>query len=310
MFCRRCGRAVPEGAVLCDECRARLHRIRVRRKAKKQNNNLTVIIIAVTVVLCTAIIASVAGRICVKSGREQKEVMTEDNVSVMTDDFVSEPGTEPDTTVQSEENTKTTEQTDEAGDVDVLQSMSNARRREVNVFLSNFSEAFLEFFDPVEYVSDGDLISFAFTHNSINSSKKTVYDGDYMGISAENADITLKRFFGRTVSHESAVSSNGQKWTYKDGMFITPAADGESHAYFSIATDMRDNGNGTYTVQFNSYFDDEHTHDGPQKEWYTYSVSQADSRCTLKYKGEAIVKPKKHNGSDTYELVSYFTYND
>jgi len=184
--------------------------------------------------------------------------------------------------------------------VNLLDEMTNAQKKEINIFLSNFSEAHYG-----TYYSDetSDKISFAYTHNLINNKNfNEVYDGTHYGISADLVDSTLKRFFGKTVSHNSTADG---EWIYRDGTFLRPAADGESYAYYSIATNMRKLNNGTYEVEFNVYFNSQNPHDYVSSKCYTYSVSQAESNSDYCYSGTAVVKSKVHNGSDTYELISY-----
>ncbi len=180
-----------------------------------------------------------------------------------------------------------------------LESMTAAEKREVNLFLSNFSEASYGTYNTEE---TADKLHFAFIHNVINNKNfKNYVSGSEYRISADLVDATLKRFFGRSIPHKSYPSIN---WRYEGGYFYTIAADGDSVAYFTIAKNLVDNHNGTYTVQFD-VFSAPGPHDPIDSSWYSLSHSQAISRFERLYSGTAVVKPKTHNGSATYELVDY-----
>ena len=87
----------------------------------------------------------------------------------------------------------------------------------------------------------------------------------------------------------------------------TPAADGESYPCFSISTSMIPNGNGTYTVDFTIFSDPSVTGGDiiTNKSVYSLSPESAARQYDYYSSGTAVIKPKMHNGSNTYELVSY-----
>ena len=192
---------------------------------------------------------------------------------------------------------------------DVLPSMSAAEKREINIFLSNFSEAFYDPDDSYYTNPDEQKISFAYIHAKLNSPKKILWEGSYYGISAENVDAILYRFFGETVPHKTP--SGSKWWKYQNGKFLMPAADGESYPDFSIATNMLVNADGTYTVAFNVYSDDSVTGGDRLTDKTVYSLTDAEAakKYTLTGYGTAVVKAKVYNGANTYELVSYEVRN-
>lgn len=182
---------------------------------------------------------------------------------------------------------------------DMLSAMSKDEKVELNKFLSNFAEALCDV--SVNYDADS-KISFAFHHAFINEpTDSVVYVGDMMGIKAEMVDAILNRFFGESVPHES---TDGGYWTYEDGCFLIPAASGESYAYFAIATGMTDNGDGTYTVEFNEYFDSE-AWEYPVSEWYSLDEETATDEYELVVRHRATVRPKTVNNEETYEMVEF-----
>ena len=191
---------------------------------------------------------------------------------------------------------------------DILPDMSAEEAREVNIFLSNFSEAYYVP-EPECYSPEEALIDFAFIHCKINSYEKILYEEDYMGITATDVDAVLNRFFGKTVAHKTP--KDNQQWIYRDGKFLTPAADGESYGTFSIATQVRLYDNGNYEVAFNVYNDREIGGGDviTDKTIYSLAADKASEKYALTGHGAAVLKPKKYNGKDTYELVSYAVEN-
>lgn len=187
--------------------------------------------------------------------------------------------------------------------VNLLETMGQGDKTELNKFLSNFCEAF---YGLNHYAEAEERIHFAFTHSRLNRKSSTVkYENDEMGISAEEVDTILNRFFGNSIPHETPAES--QYFVYKNGYFMMPAADGETNAYFSIATDMREHADGNYMVKFSTFYDNENAFDTLQS-WYslTYDEVMSNSQYIHEYDGEAILKAK--NG--TYEVVSYKVYEN
>jgi len=185
--------------------------------------------------------------------------------------------------------------------LNVLNDMSDSQRKEVNTFLSNFSEAH---YKKNYSDSNEDKINFVYKHVMINTSgDEIIYDNGITKISESTVDRILNRFFGESIPHKTP--SNATTWEYSDGFFQMPSADGESVAYFSVATNMIDNGNNSYTVDFKVYFNENGPHDPIPKECYTYTAEKAGKNYSYVYSGTATVKPKTVNGSETYEIISY-----
>lgn len=210
---------------------------------------------------------------------------------------------EPEDIVES----KTEKEFETSNEANLIETISDEEKKEVNKFLSNFSEAFYGL--NVDSIAE-DKISFAYIHNCLNNdSFELVYkefDGRVMdGISAELVDSTLIRFFGETVAHETP--ANSQWWEYRDGYFWSPAASGETYHRFSVAKNMYRNSDGTYTVEFRTYRDDEDPHGEQNPKWYTETVESTESNVNYVFlhNGTAILREKVYNGTDTYELVSY-----
>lgn len=187
--------------------------------------------------------------------------------------------------------------------VNIISQLSDSERREVNIFLSNFSEAYYE---PGNYYGEVESkISFAYIHASINYDNMTFYDDGYMGLSAANVDSILTRFFGSSVPHKTP--ENNKYWFYKNGNFLVPAASGESYSHFSIATSMIKRQDGNFDVQFNVYSDPSVLGGDiiSDKTVYYLKDSEASAKYDFVQSGVAVLKPKMLNGKNTYEVVSY-----
>lgn len=186
----------------------------------------------------------------------------------------------------------------------LITKMSDEKRMNVNLFLSNLSEAS---YNPASdyYGENEKMIAFAYSHAKVNWRKILVHDGNDVGLSAGNVDTILERFFGRTVPHETPKDS--KHWTYRNGYFFVPAADGESYPFFTVVTNMTKRSDGNYDVDFNIYRDPEIGGGSiiTDKSVYYLTDNQAAARYEYHAVGKAVLKDKVYNGSDSYEVVSY-----
>lgn len=182
-----------------------------------------------------------------------------------------------------------------------LDSMSDSEKKEINKFLSNFSEASYTGTKGGKE-ADAEKISFAFTHTQINNSDEVVYNDLQKGISADVTDKVLERFFGESVPHETP---DGSLWIYDNGYFMTQATDDDSCAYFSAATAVKDNNDGTYSVDFNIYHNYNNPHQKIDDECYSFSDNEASKNYKKTGSGKAIIEPMVYNGENTYQLVYY-----
>lgn len=195
-------------------------------------------------------------------------------------------------------------QKESSADGNLLSEKDSAQVREINLFLSNFSETF---YDPdSEFFGEEEgKIYFAYLHALINSESLIFGKDEYFGIKAEDVDRILIRFFGSSVPHETP--KNSRYWIYEDGAFFMPAASGESYGDFSIATEMTQRKDGNFDVSFNIYHDP--TVFGgdviSDQSVYSLSASEAEKKHDYIGSGKAVLKEKTYNGENTYELVSY-----
>ncbi|MBO4897140.1 MAG: hypothetical protein J5590_02425 [Clostridia bacterium] len=256
------------------------------------NNKRNVIISLILVLgILTAFITGCAG-----SGTGDKDTVSKPKKTVVK----KEEKPQDDNNTDNKDSEKKEEAKKETENANLVLTMSGDEKREVNIFFSNFCEAFMSDYSK----DDRDnyfLISFAFIHNMLNRSGGIEFGSERMGVSAEAVNKTLDKYFGVSVPLESAAPEYGHEWTYEDGMFWTPAASGESYDYFAVVTDMRDMGDGTYKALYDVYYAG---YDALTDEYYSYTTEKAESECEYMYSATAVVKPKEYEGKQTYELIS------
>lgn len=184
----------------------------------------------------------------------------------------------------------------------LIDGMSTSERKKINIFLSNFSEVHFWDYDRYGDIDYYRLINFAYLHNAINTGKID-YTEEKIGIAGETAAATVKKYLGVNLPLKTTYDGYGRAWEYTDGWFWTEPEMGGLNAFFSIAHNMVDNGNGTYTVYFEVFSVD--SADTTPSKCYEYTLAKAKLDCCYEYSGTAVVKEKTYNGNKTYELISY-----
>jgi hypothetical protein len=182
-------------------------------------------------------------------------------------------------------------------------SLSDEEHRKINIFFSNFSEAYFADYDYKNFDLKR-LINFAYIHNKINNYSNIEVDGNDMYISAEHVEKTINKYFGIIIDHRSAGG-----FVYRDGNYYTPGADGENYNYFSQVNTFIDNEDGTYSAEISIYMLED-VDDGvdsiyyePKKVWentHPYQYVQD---------AEALIKPAVADGKSTYQLLKYKTFD-
>ena len=210
------------------------------------------------------------------------------------------PETAPPETIPPE----TTEATEPAENVNLLAE----NQRKINLFLSNFAEAYFQEYPCNEY----NMLYFGYTHSVINNPKKVKYDADedcdY--IKKKDMDTVLKDYFDKTVKPKDNYvvyyddNSVDFDVTFVDDRYQYWVADGESYDYMAVAKAMIDNGDGTYTVSFEIY----NATNGLKSSYYDFTAEQAAKSSKLKRteRGTAVVKEHtRSNGKKSYALIKY-----
>ena len=151
--------------------------------------------------------------------------------------------------------------------------------RELNVFLSNFSEAFVGNFHPKQE-NGYDLLRFVLVHYMINDFDKitTINENEmtYFCISKETVDHCLSRFFGVSLTPKDYAPADGSVFSFyfRDGNYLFPAAWGESYNQFTVVSDVNAQADGTNLVHYGVYALDIETYFdiGIPNELYNYTT--------------------------------------
>ncbi len=203
--------------------------------------------------------------------------------------------------------TKPADPTPQPIDVNLVNTMTNDERYELNIFLSNFAETHFDTYPTDDKV----LLNFAFKHMKFNNYSGISHDKadpDWIAAPKENIDSVLYRFFGRTVavSEPSCTfeGSYGLTCIYENGYFKYHwGKPGEMTNYFTIADEMYKNSDGTYTVSFTVYSAD--YYDFPPSSYYYLSPAEVANmqNVTRLDPGTAIVKDLLYGNEETYQLL-------
>ncbi len=184
--------------------------------------------------------------------------------------------------------------------------LSNTELKSLNIFLSNFIEAYFEEYSAE--TDDEELILFAFLHNKLNNSariKDEMLNGEfYEVIDGGHITNTLMRFFSRNLS---LYSFDG--CIYSNGKFYVPGASGEYYGYFAQVFKVEDKGRGVYGVYFDIYsaeYDyqmDKELYE-PADTWN--AIIQSRASISDRY-GYAEVQRVTLDNKQTYQLVGLHT---
>jgi hypothetical protein len=125
--------------------------------------------------------------------------------------------------------------------------------REINVFLSNFSEQRFQAYPSDEYA----LLHFVYIYCIINRPNDITYNGYDAYISLESANSILWQYFANSISPNKDyvlyTKYNDFDIIYENGWLKYPLIIGEDYRYVTIVREMTPNGNGTYNVVFDIF---------------------------------------------------------
>lgn len=205
---------------------------------------------------------------------------------------------------------------------DLIPTMSENQRYMINIFLSNFSEIDFNDYDA-NTASRDQLIYFGCKHNSVNHTSGAIPISDeeaakYVTLDdfihacyktdEETVSNSIDRYLGKKVQHgEAKYNVMGYDWQfgYDNGYYYYDSGEeGDARRVFSIADNMYDNGDGTYTVIFTNYssgytdiLNDCYNLTSESIEGFGIKVNKGAT-------GKAVVRPYNYNGKDTYQLIS------
>ena len=106
--------------------------------------------------------------------------------------------------------------------------------RELNVFFSNFAEAFVEPFREGS-VPDETLICFGFKHNVINREQYAeAVPNERVGFHVVHIENAIQKYFGVRFTRHRSVESMYCHATYADGYYIFSPAAGEAYPFAQV----------------------------------------------------------------------------
>lgn len=202
----------------------------------------------------------------------------------------------------------TTEPTTEPASTQSSPTPDAETQRKVNLFLSNFAEQSFPGYPADDYT----LLDFGYNFCKINKREFLRLEGDYYRVSIAHMDTVLMDYFGKTVSpsgNNAAYPSGqpGYEVTFKNSEYLFPAADGELVDYIAVASSIKANGDGTYSVEFDIYA----AYEGIENSYYSLDASEAsrNSKLELLRSGSAVIKPHtRSTGVASYILLRYTLY--
>lgn len=208
---------------------------------------------------------------------------------------------------------------DDAGDENIVDSLSSDQRRLANQFVSNFAEIGFKDFDVNESNAD-QIINFSMTRCYVNnkynikisgsgSSERATLDAKYVTGDAE-------RFFDCKISNGSTsfVNYNGSKKTYSAktsdiiGNVPVPYEVGfNSFSSCASVTEMYEKTDGTYIVNFNVFIS---TNGTLSKNYYSEPASALENNPNLKLVAVGTAQIRDwydKDGQNKYQLIQYKT---
>lgn len=179
-------------------------------------------------------------------------------------------------------------------------------KRHINIFLSNFSECFMNSFDINNY-SDKQLINFAVSHNYKNNYKlfESTNEEFTLRISKNHIDKTIDKFFDiKKIKHQSV----DKEIIYKNDYYKIPIGAGESIP-FCQTTKVLDCENGIYLVYANIYIDLDGFVNDP---YIPIEFWSEDEKRQVEIRSRVIAKIKNTSSKkfNNLKLIEYNLEND
>lgn len=178
-------------------------------------------------------------------------------------------------------------------------TLSAAEQKKLNIFFSNFSEAYLAPFTAGN-ISDDELIKFGVLHNFINNRKDFQKSGDYLMVTFDAVSKAIEKYFGKPFKAHKPTKD----FKYKGGYYFIQDADGEAFTFSQVAS-MSDAGGDKYTALVNVYTASSGwTGDanGNPKTWGADGEEKPE--LTGKFKA-TFSKTKGENGEEVFKLIDY-----
>lgn len=178
--------------------------------------------------------------------------------------------------------------------------LSGIEQKKLNIYFSNFSEAYLEPFTNGN-ISDDEMIKFGILHNHKNNFKLFEKAGENkLKIKDALVSKSIEKYFGKIFTTHKSI----QDYKYKDGYYFIPDADGEAYT-FSQVEKLSDIGNDKYIAYINIYTASSgwtgDNNANPEK-WKKDANEMPE--LTSKFKA-TFSKTNSQNGEEVYKLIDY-----
>ena len=175
-------------------------------------------------------------------------------------------------------------------------------QKQINVFLSNFAEQGFGNYPA----TDDALLEFGYLYYKYNVESKLHVDdaAECYYVKKKDMDTVLKDFFGKTIIPDGNYEKFSEYVVFDNNRYEFPLADGVLIDYVAVANSIVNNGDGTYTVEFDVYF----AKDGLKSSYYELSAEKAasSSKLSWEYSGKATVREHtRSTGKESYRLIKY-----
>ncbi|WP_455539267.1 hypothetical protein [Terrisporobacter sp.] len=303
MRCRNCGANINNGDSYCRKCGMKVEEPIVVKSKSNKTVIISVAIIgilsAITIIMATYIINTK------KSNENSSAIITQNDIDVNSSNEVNNQATYEQGNNSNSRNSKDNTNSSYVSK-NIIGNYSNNELRELNVFLSNFSEVNFRNFSN-KSIHREQLIEFAILHlmaNDYQNSVKSAHDsngGYYEYITDDSVQGSINKYFHFTVKNQSTYY-----YKYENGVYILPNADGEMFPNFTQVKEIYKEGDSLRVigdVYCPNVFDDMSNNN-----WrYDPMDRVSNFNENIKYLGnvEAIVKLEQHNGKLKYKLVEY-----
>lgn len=289
------------------------------RSAGKSTGKGAGLLLPISIILVSAVLLAAAVLLAIKHDLLPKFGAAPGNNSVggMSPDRDTaeppEPGAEPEEDIE-----------EEPAGVEIFHTLTDQEKRALNIFLSNFSEAFFEYYNAYEERTSSNsqaLLSFAVMHYYLNLADQIEgvkkEGNNYSGIRLEKIATKLNRYFYNLNCTPGFIDLNAnarKDFWFSDGKYLLmEPADGATIARFSQVESLLEEEDGTLRAEIDIYTFESRPGDDlrhgdvpnwvydPRTKWSGSNKADATKVDTA----TAALIRYEHLGKPSYQLVEY-----
>lgn len=180
--------------------------------------------------------------------------------------------------------------------------LSVKAQREINLFLSNFTEVF--FLDFKGEPSNKMLINFGVRHNDINNFDAIKVEGYHGFLDKSVVERSIYRFFDLDIKHQKT-----ETYDFDGTNYIIRLASG-APVHMAVVQEMHDNNDGTYTVYFDEVFSNEFLDYSLNPKELEEEIKNNPDRTEIVAFKKAIVERHNFEQKSIYKLLEYVTVDN